>query len=210
MRNRGWLAVASALALASGLALAAEATKKPAPKAEPKPAAAAPTQEEMMAAWQKSAAVGPEHEALKKFEGKWTSKVTTTMDPSKPPEVTEGTSEGMMLFGGRFVHVLHHGTMMGQPFEGMMLIGYDNLRKKYTSVWVDNMGTQIAHYEGTYDAKKSAFTMKGSFLDPATMKPAHTRGVTAFPTPDTMTYDEYMAGPDGKEMHGLHIDFKKS
>ena len=138
------------------------------------------------------------------------SSVTATMDPSKPPEKSEGTSEGMLLLGGRFVQVQHHGTMMGQPFEGVMLLGYDNLRKKYTSSWVDNMGTQIASYDGTWNAAKKSLTMAGHFLDPMSGKPAHTRSVTAFPDANTMTYDEYMMGPDGKEMHGLHIDFKKS
>jgi hypothetical protein len=127
-----------------------------------------------------------------------------------PPDVSTGTTEGMMLMGGRYVHMIHHGTMMGQPFEGMMLLGYDNLRKKYTAVWVDSMSTQIGRYEGTYDAATKSITMTGEFLDPSTGKVSHTRGVTAFPDASTMTYDEYMQGPDGKEMHGLHIDYTRS
>jgi Protein of unknown function (DUF1579) len=211
MGKNGWMAIGSALAVASGLAIGAGAVAaEGAKRMELKVPAAQPTQEEMMAAWQKSAAVGPEHALLKKYEGKWTNKVTATMDPSQPPEVTEGTSEGMLQLGGRFVHMVHHGTMMGQPFEGMMLLGYDNLRQKYTAAWVDSMSTQIATYEGTYDAAKGTFTMIGTFVDPISMKSTHTRGVTAFPTADTMTYDEYMPGPDGKEMHGLHIDYKRS
>jgi uncharacterized protein DUF1579 len=204
-------AVVAMALIAAGLAVAADAPKKAEPKKpELNAGGPPPTQEEMMAAWQKSAAVGPEHAVLKNFEGKWTSSVTATMDPSKPPEKSEGTSEGMVILGGRFVHVLHHGTMMGQPFEGMMLLGYDNIRKKYTSSWVDSMGTQIASYDGTWNAAKKSLTMAGHFLDPMTGKPMKTRGVTAFPDATTMTYDEYMMGPDGKEMKTLHIDFKKS
>jgi hypothetical protein len=208
MRIGKTAAVVALALMAAGLAVAADAPKK----AEITAGTTAPamTPEQMMAVWQKSAAVGPEHAVLKNFEGKWTSSVTATMDPSKPPEKSEGTSEGMLIMGGRFVHVLHHGTMMGQPFEGMMLLGYDNLRKKYTSSWVDNMGTQIASYDGTWNAAKKSLTMAGHFIDPMTGKLTHTRGVTAFPDANTMTYDEYMPGPDGKETHGLHIDFKKS
>src|SRR5262249_41530950 len=133
--------------------------------AESKPAAPAMTEQQMMEAWQKSATPGAQHGLLKNFEGKWSSHVSATMDPTKPPEVSDGTSEGMLMLGGRFVHVVHHGTMMGQPFEGMMLLGYDNLAGKYTAVWVDNMGTQIATYDGTYDAAKKALTMTGHFTD---------------------------------------------
>jgi len=203
--GKNGVVVASAL-IAAALAVAADAPKK----AEPRAGGGPPTQDQMMAAWQKSAAVGPEHAVLKNFEGKWKSSVTATMDPTQPPEKSEGTSEGMLILGGRFVHVLHHGSMMGQPFEGMMLLGYDNLRKKYTSSWVDNMGTQIASYDGQWNAAKKELTMTGHFLDPISGQPQQTRGVTAFPDANTMTYDEYMTGPDGKEMHGLHIDFKKS
>ena len=207
-------AVVAMALIAAGLAVAADAPKKAEPKkADIKAGEAAPqmTPEQMMAAMEKSAAVGPEHAVLKNFEGKWKSSVTMMMDPSQPPEKSEGTSEGMVILDGRFVHVLHHGTMMGKPFEGMMLLGYDNLRKKYTASWVDTMGTQIANYDnGTWNAAKKTLTMTGHFLDPATGKPMKTRGVSGFPDANTMTYDEYMTGPDGKEMHGLHIDYKKS
>ena len=161
-----------------------------------------------MAAWQKAASPGPQHAALKNYEGKWSSHVTSMMDPAHP-EVSDGTSEGTMELGGRFVHVAHHGTMMGQPFEGAMLLGYDNLAKKYTAAWVDNFGTAITPYTGTYDAAKKTFTMSAHFTDPLTGKQVQTRGVTAFPTPDTMTYDEFSPGPDGKPVKMLHIDFKR-
>src|SRR5262249_16653370 len=107
------------------------------------------------------------------------------------------------------VHVLHHSTMMGQPFEGMMLLGYDNQAKKYTAVWVDTMGTAIIPYQGQYDAAKKALTMTGKFNDPMSGKPIQTKGVQKFVDANTMTYDEYMPGPDGKPMHTLHIDYKR-
>jgi hypothetical protein len=185
-----------------GLGFAADAAKPAAPKA-------APTQEEMMAAWQKAATPGAEHAVLKNFEGKWTSHVTSLMDPAHP-EVNDGTSEGMLTMGGRYVHVAHHGTMMGQPFEGAMLLGYDNLAKKYTSAWVDNMGTAITNYTGRYDAAKKTLTMTGHFTDPMSGQAKTTTGVTTFTGPDTMTYDESGPGPDGKIVKFLHIDFKRS
>ncbi len=190
-----------------GLCLAADAAKPAAAKAPAAPAAA-PTQEQMMAAWDKAKTPGPEHAILKNYEGKWTSHVTMTMDPAHP-ETSDGTSEGALTLGGRFVQVLHHGSFMGQPFEGSMLLGYDNLAKKYTSAWTDNMGTAIINYEGSYNAAKKALTMTGRFTDPMSGKPMRTRGVTTFVAADTMTYDEYMLMPDGKSMKTLHIDFKK-
>jgi Protein of unknown function (DUF1579) len=195
----GWAAMA--IVAVVGWALAADA-----PTPAPKPA---PTQEEMMAAMQKAAAPGPEHAVLKNFEGKWTTKVNMMMDPAHP-EKSEGTSEGTLELGGRFVHVVHHGTMMGQPFEGHMLLGYDNLAKKYTSAWVDNSGTAIITYQGSYNAAKKALTMSARFTDPMSGQQMQTKGITTFQGPDAMTYDEFGKGPDGKPMQFLHIEFKRS
>jgi len=45
------------------------------------PAAAQPTEEEMMAAWQAAMAVGPEHEALTAREGTWAATTTFAAMP---------------------------------------------------------------------------------------------------------------------------------
>jgi hypothetical protein len=193
------------IAVLCGLGIAADAPK---PKAAT--AAAPPSQEAMMAAWQKAATPGPEHAVLKNFEGKWTSHATMTMDPTQPPQVSDGSTEGMVIMGGRFVHVLHHSTMMGQPFEGAMLLGYDNLAKQYTSTWTDNTGTAIVLYQGQYDAAKKTLTMSAHFTDPMSGTVKATKGVTTFTSADAMTYEEFSAGPDGKTMKVLHIDFKRS
>ena len=42
--------------------------------------------------------------------------------------------------------------MMGQPFSGVGIDGYDNLRKKYVTTWIDTMGTGIFSMEGTASA----------------------------------------------------------
>jgi hypothetical protein len=194
------------MAAICGLGIAGDPPKGAASKPAPAPA---PTQAEMMAAWQKAATPGPEHAVLKNFDGKWTTHVVSMMDPAHP-ETNDGTAEGTLTMGGRYVRVAHHGTMMGQPFEGEMLLGFDNLAKRYTASWIDNSGTAITMYEGTYDAAKKSLTMMAHFTDPMTGKPIHTKGVTTFTGADAMTYDEFTPGPDGKPMKVLHIDFKRS
>ena len=41
--------------------------------------------------------------------------------------------------------------MMDMSFTGMAIEGYDNVKKKFVSSWIDNMGTMILNSEGTYD-----------------------------------------------------------
>ena len=39
--------------------------------------------------------------------------------------------------------------------------GYDNVKKKFVSGWIDNMGTGIMTMEGTYDAATKSITYTG-------------------------------------------------
>jgi hypothetical protein len=76
-----------------------------------------------------------------------------------------GTSEIRWIFGNRFLQGTTKGEWMGQPFEGMATIGYDNMKKKYVSSWVDNSGTGIMMAEGTYDAATKTYTYTGEGPD---------------------------------------------
>jgi hypothetical protein len=210
--------VLAAIGLVAGLALggvvAAGDDAVPATKVTP-PKAAAPTkaplspEDQMMANWQQAATPGPEHKMLENFAGHWISHAKLQMDPSQPAQESDGTADGQLVIGGRFVHVIHKGTMMGQPFEGMMLLGYDNIAKKYVSTWVDNMGTAMVHYDGSFDKRTHRLMMGARFVDPMTLKPARTRSVTTFDSATNMTYEEYSVEPDGKERLVLTITFKK-
>jgi hypothetical protein len=48
-------------------------------------------------------------------------------------------------------------------FKGMSLDGYDNVKQKFVSAWVDNMGTGLMFSEGTYDASTKTFTYTGDY-----------------------------------------------
>ena len=50
------------------------------------------------------------------------------------------------------------GKMKDMQFKGMAVEGYDNVKKKFVSSWIDNMGTGIQFSEGTYDPASKTFT----------------------------------------------------
>src|SRR6266446_8336523 len=83
---------------------------------------------------------GEAHKRLEPLVGKWEYTVTWWMNPGKEPQVMKGTNENTLVMGGRFLQQQAHGeTKENQPtFEGMGLTGYDNIKKSYTSMWVDN------------------------------------------------------------------------
>ena len=87
-------------------------------------------------------------------------------DPNAPPMETSGSTETEMILGGRFLVDHTTGEFNGQKFEGMGISGYDNIKQKYISVWLDTMGTGMMTAEGQADAKGKVLDLQLPILLP--------------------------------------------
>ena len=212
-------ALVAALVCPAGFATAGPAKKsatkteaKAAPEAKPAAeasAAAAPSQEEMMAAMMKNAAPGPEHAALNPLVGSW--KTTTKMwnAPGTEPTVSAGTCERAWTMGNRYLVANYKGVFSQMPFEGMEVLGYDNMKKQYVSSWVDNMGTGIMMSQGgAMDPSTKTFSLGGNMVDPATGKEMTTREVTNIVDNNTYVMSMF-ANVGGQEMKMMEITFSR-
>jgi hypothetical protein len=115
---------------------------------EKKPAApTAEQQAEMMKAYMAHATPGKEHAELAKSVGDWNCEIESyeTGTPAK----SSGTAKRTMILGGRFLQEEFKGTHMGQPFDGLMLLGYDNTTKKFGGFWADSMSTSVSKLTST-------------------------------------------------------------
>jgi hypothetical protein len=157
MKNSRFLSLVAVAVVAAGSTYAITSQDK---DKDAKPASA-PSDDAFMAKMMEYGTPGPEHKILAERVGKWTDKVTCWMTPGGPPMQVTGTSEYTLTMGGRFLHGTTKGDFMGEPFEGMAAMGYDNMKKKYVSGWLDNMSTGIMMAEGTYDAATKTFTYTG-------------------------------------------------
>ena len=108
------------------------------------------------------------HERLGRHVGDWEFDMTMWMEPGKPPMVTRGTSRISWLFEGKWVKEDVKSSMMGMPFEGVSILGYDNFKKKYVGVWVGNMGTAFTTFEGNYGMDDRVLQMFGTMDEPMT------------------------------------------
>ena len=127
-----------------------------------------PTEAEMQAmmeTYKKLAMPGEPHKQLAALAGSWTTQAKSMDVPNKPPMESAGTAEMKMLLDGRFLQQEFTGEMMGQPFSGIGIDGYDNLRKKYVTTWIDTMGTGIFSMEGTASADGKTITLKGQHAE---------------------------------------------
>src|SRR5512143_1691169 len=93
----------------------------------------------MMEIYQELATPGAPHQLLARMAGSWNVRSSCAMEPGKPPMESTGTSEQKMILGGRFLQQEFSGEMMGSPFTGIGVTGYDNHIKKYVSTWIDSM-----------------------------------------------------------------------
>lgn len=167
-------------------------------------------QQAMMDKMTKAATPGPQHELLKKLAGDWNAKVRFQMDPSQPWQESASTSTTTMLMDGRYCQEVVSGQMMGGPFNGIGITGYDNVIGKYVGTWIDNMGTGIETMQGTADASGKVINWIGTMSDPVTGKPSRNRMVTTIVDDDHHTLDMYSVPPGAKkEMKTMTIEYTR-
>jgi hypothetical protein len=162
----------------------------------------------MMDTYKKLSTAGEPHKQLASLAGGWATKTKEWMDPSKPPMESTGTCEEKVLLDGRFLQQECTGEMMGQPFAGIGVIGYDNLTKKYVTTWISSMGTGIFFMNGTASADGKTITLHGSHPDPFEGEMKH-RAIWKFVDANTQTFEMYGGHGDAKEMKMMEITYTR-
>ena len=173
-----------------------------------KPAEMSAQEKAMMDAWMKYSTPGDVHKKMAAAEGKYSVKVQQWMAPGQPPQESEGTAEFKMILGGRYLTQTVSGTMMGMPFNGFGISGYDNSTRKTSSTWADNFGTGMLIMNGGIDAD-GAITETGSMFDPMSGKQVSIKGRTTMADADHMRYEMWSAGPDGKIFKNMDIAYTR-
>lgn len=167
-----------------------------------------PEMQAMMQAYQKAGTPGAEHQRLAAMAGNYDLTVKSWHAPDAPPATDPGTATRKMILGGRVMVEEVSSQMMGQPFHGQGLHGFDNTTGKYWSTWNDSMSTGVMVSEGSCDAD-GACAITGTFNDPVSGKPQTSRMTTRWTDPGTQVFEMYGPGPDGKETKMMEITYKK-
>jgi hypothetical protein len=113
------------------------------------------------------------------------------------------------ILGDRWIMEEFEGQMMGGPFGGLGITGYDNVKKKYVNIWMDTMGTGAMISEGTADAAGKIITYIGTYEDPATNKTKTYRSISKFVSDSKHTFEMYDKTPEGKEFKCLDIVYTR-
>jgi hypothetical protein len=181
----------------------------------PATTAASPNEAEMMKQMMELAKLNDNHKLLADLAGSWSTSVKM-MEPGKEPTVSKGSVTYKSIMNGRYFVGDHTGSMKmpgadGKmkdfTFKGMSTDGYDNVKQKFTSSWMDNMGTGIMTMEGTYDPATKTFTYTGEMeMVPGMKTPV--RSVVKITDKNHHTFEWY-ENRGGQEMKTLEIEYTR-
>lgn len=165
----------------------------------------APSGEEMKA-WMEYMTPSEMHIQLQSQEGEWNTKIKMWMTPGGEPMVSEGTTINKMILGGRYMKSTHTAITMGMPMEGLNLTAFDNAKKEFISIWMDNMGTGVMVASGPFDEATKTITLTGKMVDPITGKDLPVKEVIKPIDKNHQIFELYMEH-EGKEFKSMEIEY---
>lgn len=165
----------------------------------------------MMEAFKKMATPSEGHKVFADMTGKWTYTSKMWMTPDAKPEEMKGTTTAKLIMGDRFLQQEVKGKHMGQPFTGMAIMGYNNMKNAYETIWIDNMSTGMAQGQGTFDTAAKTIKEEGKYSCPMTNQADRSyRAETRFIDKNSYVYEMYNKGPDGKEFKTMEMTYKRA
>ena len=159
-------------------------------------------------AWEANMTPGEPHTWLASMNGHWDATVKMWMDPSQPPEISKATTHNEMILDGLYQRSQHTGTMMGRPFGGESMTGYDNFKKQFIATWVDNFGSSIMVLTGQYHPDKNTLVLHGSMADPASGQDMSVKEVLTITSKDSYKFEMFMLIGD-QEIKNLEISYSR-
>ena len=157
--------------------------------------------QEMQKKMEAAGTPGPAHKALAAFVGEWKAEVKCWCEPGGPPNVTQGTSKAVWILNGDFLDAEFHGEMMGKPFIGRTLMGYDNIKETFNSVWISDMQTSIMTCEGKGETGNKVITLEGKSSCPGTGRTdVAIKTVFRVISPDSYAFEMFNEGNKSMEI----------
>jgi hypothetical protein len=152
------------------------------------------------------------HELLATTVGTWDVTIRIWTDPepgAEPASMAMGTAVGRWILGERFVETIYEGEVLGRPFEGLKIEGFDKAEERYVSTWRDNLGTYTLVFKGACEDSCKERVMSSSFLEPVSKQTFRIKGVTTITDEDAYNYESFVITPNGQEFKNMELDARR-
>ena len=131
------------------------------------------------------------------------------MEPGGQPDVSQATAKISWTMKGRFLEEDFQGEMMGKPFRGRTITGFDNTKQTFNSVWVSDMQTAMFKTEGKGENGNKVITLEGKASCAATgRKDVPMKLVLRVISPDKHTF-EMFDGSKGENAKTMEITYTR-
>lgn len=110
-------------------------------------------------------APGPEHAWLARMEGRWAVESKFRMSPEMPWSEYSAVETVETVAGGFWILSTQTADFEGMPYEGRLLLGYDQLKGKYSGAWIDSFGSWMTPLEGERHAGSDTLATRCLMLD---------------------------------------------
>lgn len=161
----------------------------------------------------KLGAASEQNRILAKLIGAWDFDLKYWANKDSELQLSTGTVVNEMVLGDRFLSskIVVMLNIGGEniPYEGWNIQGYDTIKKAYTSVLVDTMGTGMMTGAGQYNEKLKTIEEKGSFTHPLIDKQRKYRSELQFTSDDTYKQTLFIPDNSGKEFKVLEIEYRR-
>jgi hypothetical protein len=149
-----------------------------------------------------------EHTWLAKFAGTWETEMECTAPGQEPMKMK--MTDSIRMLGGFWLVTESKGEAMGQPFTGVMTLGYSPEKKAYIGTWVDSMNSTMWNYNGTVNDAGDTLTLESE--GPCPMqggKICKVKEVMKLTGKDEKTFTSSVLGEDGKWVQMMSAKSKR-
>ena len=151
---------------------------------------------------------GAPHEVLTSRAGRWKVDGKTWMAPGTEPMPMVATARTEVILGGRYVVEEFKSDFMGQPFEGRLTQGYDNVTQRYWSMWTDSMSTSCWVSYGT-EVSPGVIEFRGTANDILTPNGRPTRMTTSMNEDGSYTMRMYDTRDGSEEFQSMELHYTR-
>lgn len=161
-------------------------------------------------AWQKATTPNENHTLLGIFVGDWAYNLRSWNEPGAKPQESTGSTQNRWAMGERYLIQQARGSEANNPFEGLGITGFDNIRGQYVSTWIDNTISGLMTAVATYDPKTSTFKESGTAPGEAPgQKSKPFRAEWKVIDADHSRYTMFSPTKEGKEFKSLEVNYSR-
>lgn len=169
---------------------------------------------DMMVKFMAASTPGEPHKVLADLAGEFTFTSKSWESADATPMEGKGTATMTMILGGRWLANTMKAEATGHmpAFEGHGMMGYNNVSKKYETIWMDSMSTGSMTGEGSFDSTSKTIKDTGTYMCPLTGKERKYRSTWQVIDKSTTVFALYgtpVTNPKGKEFKMLEVTYKR-